>query len=181
MTRCSYPCLQSETLCLGICWTLAIYNERMKRVIHTVLAVTTSLFFGPFMMPAQSHPPDRGRGPLSGHQSDLHKPDLSPDERQRLRRELRDAQAQRGVLRQPGTTDNSASGIARARGVEPGSVSIPSRGPAAADWRGPSPGMHLHRGAALTDTERQQLREQLRGYHGRSPVGGVGGPPGSQP
>ncbi len=153
----------------------------MKRVTYTVLVVTTALLFGPVVVQAQSHPPDRSRSAPSGLQSDGHRPDLSLDERQRLRRELQEAHAQRGLLRHPGTADNTMPGMSRARGVEPASVSIPSRGPAAADWRGSGPGMHPHRGAALSDTERQQLREQLRGYHGRSPVGVAGGPPGSQP
>jgi hypothetical protein len=176
---CSYPCLQSETLRRRIHSTSTIYNGPMKRL--TVSAVAATLLFGPIAALAQSQPPDRGRGALSGLPSDGYRPDLSPDERQRLRRELQEAQAQRRLLRQPGTADNTMPGMSRARAVEPASVGIPSRGPAAADWRGPSPGMHPHRGAALSDTERQQLREQLRGYHGRSPVGGAGGPPGSQP
>lgn len=153
----------------------------MKRVIRTVLAVAATLSFGAVATLAQSHPPDRGRGAPSGLQSDSDRPDLSPDERQRLRRELHEAQAQRRLLRQPNAADNTMSGVSRGRGVEPASVSIPSRGPAAADWRGSSPGLPPHRGAALSDTERQQLREQLRGYHGRSPVVGAGGPAGPQP
>lgn len=158
-----YARLHSLTGTSSCKYPVSHYNFGMSLSTETSFALVLTAFTGFAALPVLAQPQTGGTvavAPIVGA-------DLSADERQRLRHELREAHAERRLLRQASSSADVSAIAPRHGGVTDGSAAMmPMR--ASVPWGGPHGMSPEHSAPRLSESERQQLREQLRGYNGRS-------------